>query len=179
MSPRRWLCLVGIGLIAANAVVPSQAQSSAPSTMEALLAEVRGLRADVSQAAGASIRTQLLVARLQLQEQRITVVAKQLNDVQTQRVANDGGIAQMDTRMKRLDELTRSSTLTQEMRAQVEAERAAIKPPFDQMRRSGQELSTQESALTAQLASEQSRWIDFSDRLDQIERELAATRARQ
>ena len=147
--------------------------------MEALLAEVRGLRADVSQAAGASIRTQLLVARLSLQEQRITVVAKQLNDVQTQRVANDGGIAQMDTRIKRLDELTRSATLTQEMRAQFETERAAIKPPFDQMRRRNQELSAQESALAAQLASEQSRWTDFSDRLDQIEREIAATRARQ
>jgi flagellar capping protein FliD len=178
MSSRRWLGLIGIGLIAVNAVAPSQAQSAAPATMEALLAEVRGLRADVSQAAGASIRTQLLVARLSLQEQRITVVAKQLNDVQTQRVANDGGVAQMDTRVKRLDELTRSATLTQEMRVQFEAERAAIKAPFDQMRRRSQELSAQESALTAQLASEQSRWIDFSDRLDQIEREIAATRAR-
>ena len=172
MSARRWLVIVGIGWLAVGSFTSGQAQTPAPSTMEALLAEVRGLRVDVNQAAGASVRTQLLVARLSLQEQRITVVAKQLTDVQTQRAANEAGISQMETRVKRLDEMTRSASLTSEMRAQFEAERAAIKPPFDQMRRRSQELTAQESALSAQLASEQSRWVDFSDRLDQIEHEL-------
>ena len=49
-----------------------------------LLAEVRGLRADLNQAAGASMRAQLLVARLSLQEQRITTLGKELTELQAQ-----------------------------------------------------------------------------------------------
>lgn len=179
MSPRRWLGLVGIGLIAANAVAPSQAQSTAPSTMETLLAEVRGLRAEVNQVAGTSIRTQLLVARLSLQEQRIAAVAKQLTDVQTQRTAVENGNAQMQARIKRLDEMDRSSSIGPEERKQLAAEAEAMKAPLNEMRRRTLQLTEQESFLSGQLSSEQSRWTDFNDRLDQIEREIAASRAKQ
>jgi chromosome segregation ATPase len=178
MSPRRWLGLVGVGLIAANAVVPSQAQSSTPSTMEALLAEVRGLRAEVNQVAGTSIRTQLLVARLQLQEQRIAAIAKQLTDVQTQRTAIENGNAQMQARVKRLDEMDRSSSIGPEERKRLAAEAEAMKVPLSDMRRRMLQLTEQESFLSGQLSSEQSRWTDFNDRLDQIEREIAASKAK-
>ena len=70
----------------------------------------------MSQAAGASIRTQLLVARLSLQEQRIAAIAKQLTDVQTQRTAVENGNAQMQARVKRLDEMDRSSSIGPEER---------------------------------------------------------------
>ena len=179
MSGRRWLGLLGVGLIAVNAVVPSQAQSTAPSTMEALLAEVRGLRAEVNQVAGTSIRTQLLVARLSLQEQRIAAIAKQLTDVQTQRTAVENGNAQMQARIKRLDEMDRSSSIGPEERKQLAAEAEAIKSPLNDMRRRLLQLTGQESFLSGQLSSEQSRWTDFNDRLDQIEREIAASRAKQ
>ena len=178
MSARRWLALIGIGLIAVNAVVPSQAQSTAPSTMEALLAEVRGLRAEVNQVAGTSIRTQLLVARLQLQEQRIAAIAKQLTDAQTQRTAVENGNAQMQARVKQLDEMDRSSSISPEDRKQFAAEAEAMKMPLNEMRRRMVQLTEQESFLSGQLSSEQSRWTDFNDRLDQIEREIAASKAR-
>jgi septal ring factor EnvC (AmiA/AmiB activator) len=176
MSARRWLGLMGIGVIAIGAIAPGQAQPSGMPTMDALLAEVRGLRAELNQAAGTSIRTQLLVARLQLQEQRITGLAKQLTDVQTQRSASDSGINQMQARLKQLEEHERNPALTPEQRKQVEGELAAMRLPVNEMRRRQQQLTEQESALSGQLASEQSRWIDFNDRLDQIEREIAAAR---
>ena len=179
MSARLWLCTAAVGLVGIAAVVPGQAQTAAPSTMEALLAEVRGLRADVSQAAGASIRTQLLVARLSLQEQRIAAIAKQLTDVQTQRTAVENGNAQMQARIKRLDEMDRSSSIGPEERKQLAAEAEAIKMPLNEMRRRMLQLTEQESFLSGQLSSEQSRWTDFNDRLDQIEREIAASRAKQ
>jgi len=50
------------------------------STADALLAEVRALRAEVTQVTSAGIRTQVLVARLQLQEQRVLNAARQLAD---------------------------------------------------------------------------------------------------
>ena len=42
------------------------------------------------------------------------------------------------------------------------------------MRQRLQRLVSQESAFASQLATEQSRWVEFNDRLDQIEREIAA-----
>lgn len=178
MSARRWIGIVVIGLLAVGAIVSGETQTAAPSTMEALLAEVRGLRAEVHQAAGTSIRTQLLVARLQLQEQRISSLAKQLTDVQTQRSAMEGGNAQMAARVKRLDEMERSSSITPEDRKQLAAEAEAMKLPLNEMRRRMQQLTEQESFLSGQLSTEQSRWIEFNERLDQIEREIAAARAR-
>ena len=42
--------------------------------MEELLAEVRSLRSEIRRASDTSIRAQLLVARLQVQEQRINTL---------------------------------------------------------------------------------------------------------
>jgi hypothetical protein len=74
----RTVGVVGVLLLGVVGVLSAQAgQGAAPSGMAELLAEVRGLRADVNPAAGASMRMQVLVARLSLQ-QRINVVGRQL-----------------------------------------------------------------------------------------------------
>ena len=174
MTPGRWIAVIGVGIVALGAAVPGQTQTAAPSAMDALLAEVRGLRAEVHQAAGASIRTQLLVARLSLQEQRINGVAKQLTDVQTQRVAMEGPTAQFDQRFQKLDELLRSPSTPPDQRHQLEQEFESMKLVRGDMRQRLQRLVNQEAALSSQLGTEQSRWTDFNDRLDQIEREIAA-----
>ena len=131
---------------------PSQTISS----NDPLLAEVRALRAELNQAAGASIRTQLLVARLTLQEQRINTISKQLADVQTMRTGNDVGVAQMASRQGQIEERLRGQ-LPSDIRQQLEGEVAGMKGPLGQMRQRSQELLAQESALSGQLASEQSR----------------------
>ena len=159
-------------MLAVGSVASGQAPADTPGTLAALLAEVRGLRAEVSQAAGTSIRTQLLVARLQLQEQRINGIAKQLTDVQTQRVANDGGLIQMSTHLKQMEEATRSPSTPADLRQQTDRELEAMKGPAAMMRQRSAELSAQESQLSGQLAAEQGRWMDFNERLDQIEREI-------
>jgi predicted nucleic acid-binding Zn-ribbon protein len=145
--------------------------------MESLLTEVRGPRAEVNQAAGASIRTQLLVARLSLQEQRINSVAKQLTDVETQRAAIEGPTAQFEERFKRLEEAVRSPSTQPEQHRQFEQELESMKPARADIRQRLQRLVSQESTFSAQLSSEPSRWVEFNDRLDQIEREIAATRS--
>jgi len=176
MTCGRWIGLVGIGVgvLALGAAVPGQTQTAAPSTMEALLAEVRGLRGEVHQAAGASIRTQLLVARLSLQEQRINGVAKQLTDAQAQRAAIEAPTAQFEQRYQKLEELLRSPSTTPEQRRALEQEFESMKLVRADMRQRLQRLVNQETALSSQLATEQSRWTDFNDRLDQIEREIAS-----
>lgn len=173
MTRGRWIGIIGVGMVALGAAVPGQTQTAAPSTMDALLSEVRGLRAEVHQAAGASIRTQLLVARLLLQEQRINGVAKQLTDVQTQRAAIEGPTTQFDQRSTRIEEMLRSPSTPSDQRHQLEQEFESMKLVRSDMRQRLQRLVNQESAFASQLATEQSRWVEFNDRLDQIEREVA------
>jgi uncharacterized phage infection (PIP) family protein YhgE len=166
------IAIVGAGIIAVVAGVAGQSTS----TSDPLLAEVRALRAELNQAAGTSIRTQLLVARLQLQEQRVTVIAKQLADVQMQRTANDAGVAQMSARQKQLDEGSRNPSNPSDVRQQFERELEGLKGAVAMMRQRSADLSAQESQLSGQLASEQSRWSDFNSRLDEIEREIREKR---
>jgi predicted nucleic acid-binding Zn-ribbon protein len=161
------LAIIGVGIIALAAGTAGQGVTSS----DPLLAEVRALRADLNQAAGTSIRTQLLVARLTLQEQRINVISKQLADVQMQRSVNDGGLAQMSSQQKQIEDRLRGQ-MASEMRQAFESEVVAMKGPMNQMRQRSQDLLAQESALSGQLAGEQSRWIDFNSRLDEIEREI-------
>jgi hypothetical protein len=65
-----------VSVVAAQSSLTTPTRADASSSDE-LLTEIRGLRADLQQAAKISIRAQLLVARLQLQEQRINVVGGQ------------------------------------------------------------------------------------------------------
>jgi predicted nucleic acid-binding Zn-ribbon protein len=173
MSAKRWCVIIGLGLFAVGSVTSGQAQTPAPSAMDAVLAEVRGLRAEVHQAAGASIRTQLLVARLSLQEQRINGVAKQLADVQTQRSAIESPTALFDQRFRTLEEALRSPSTRPEDHRQFEQELESMKLVRGEMRQRLQRLVNQESALSTQLSTEQRRWVEFNDRLDQIERDIA------
>src|SRR5205085_1827588 len=121
--------------------------------IDALIAEVRGLRTDLNQSAATTIRSQLLVARLSLQEQRINGIAKQLNDVQTQRIALDNGAMQMEAHVKQMEDRERNPATAPEERRGIASERAGMKPAFDQMTRRRAELVNEETALAAQLSS--------------------------
>src|SRR5207249_8955825 len=92
----------GLVLVVASAVLVGQAQRS-PATLDDLLVEVRGLRADGSQAASASIRAQLLMGRLQLQEQRIMTVSGQLAIARQQLTAVEDGLSQVNANLKQLE----------------------------------------------------------------------------
>src|SRR6478672_2154758 len=64
------------------AVLSAQSGSNAaPSTYSELLAEVRGLRADLVKAAHVTGRIQLLSARLSIEEQRLNGLSQQLIEV--------------------------------------------------------------------------------------------------
>ena len=76
-------------IVAALSAQSASAPPAQPSTSDALLAEIKALRADLNQRLDASIRAQLLVARLQVQEQRISTLSRELTDVQQQLHSNE------------------------------------------------------------------------------------------
>ena len=144
----------------------------APSSNDPLLAEVRALRAELSQAAGTSIRTQLLVARLQLQEQRVTNAARQVEETRTRLALMPGSLLQIQQELQQLDDQSRDQNTPVERRRDIDRAVAETKARLADLQRQAAELTDRESSLSATLASEQGRWIDLNGRLDEIERDL-------
>lgn len=158
------LTIAGLGLFQS----PARAdQAPSPARGDELLAEVRAIRADLSEVAGASIRTQLLVARLQLQEQRINVAARELSDVRNRL---NSGAPDFNAPLENFQEALK--TARPEERRDIEAQIKVMQAAADEQRRVDQELRAQATLLENTIAAEQSRWLEFNDRLDAIEREL-------
>ena len=77
------LCVAGIMAVFFTAMASAQFRQG-PATLDEVVAELRGIRADLAETSSASVRAQLLLARLQLQEQRIYGLMRQIGDVQNQ-----------------------------------------------------------------------------------------------
>jgi hypothetical protein len=167
------ICIVGsiAGVLVAQA--PRTAQ---PASLDDLLAEVRGLRAEINLASSASIRTQLLTARLQLQEQRIYTAARQLTEVQGLLTTVRQEILEVQRRVEQYERDGADSAIPpdqlKELRLMIPREKAVV----EQKRLREQELRTQETELFNALNTEQARWTEFNDRLDEIERSLSGAR---
>lgn len=169
----RTLWIVSVVVIGIVGGVSGQARSTPPPAGPAtdeLLAELRGLRAEINQAAGTSLRAQLLVARLQLQEQRIDTLARQLTDVQERLAGTERALAPMAAQLKTLEEPP--SGVSPEQQRDMENVGRLLKGQFDQHRKAEQDLRAQEATLSGLLAEAQSRWADFNERLDELERML-------
>ena len=160
------------GLIGLASVGTGQSSRSTTPSADDLLAEVRGLRAEFNQAAGASVRTQLLVARLQLQEQRVNAVARQLADVQDRLAAVQQGQAATSERLAASED--GQQRLPPEDRSDDQIR--ALKLQLEQVQKREQDLRAQEASLSARLAAEQATWTQFNTRLDALERSLPAAR---
>jgi hypothetical protein len=155
-----------------SAVAPGQTQRG-PATLDDLLAELRGLRADLSQSAAASMRMQSLVARLSLQEQRINTMGRQLSDVNNQLEAITRERAAQEDHFKRFESDVATGSIPQDMpREQAEAEIARQKRGLSEMRAREQQLRAQAANVAALYAEEQGRWTEFNGRLDDLERAL-------
>jgi hypothetical protein len=171
----RAAALVGLVLVSAFAWVSSaqapRGGAAAATTDSDLLVEIRGLRADLNQALGTNIRAQLLVGRLQLQEQRINVISRQLAEVRRQLAAVETGQVMPTTEVKRLEDAL-GGPLAIETQRGLEANLSRIKAQLMQAQREEQRLRLQEMELAGQLGAELGRWSFFNDRLDEIERTL-------
>jgi chromosome segregation ATPase len=161
---------VVIGLAGFAAAQGAPADQNA--VLSALLAEVRAMRAEIAAATSSSIRAQLLIGRLQLQEQRMNNVSGQLAEVRRMLTGLQEGQGPMLVEFRRLEEAARGGSVSdpeQKAAAQMLEE---MRSQVEQMQHQEQQLRAQESDLAAQLATEQGRWVDFNSRLDDIERSL-------
>ena len=163
-------------LLASSALVGrNSVQAQTPDVLPALLAEVKGLRAAMEQMAAAGPRVQLSVGRLQLQEGRIAGMIRRLDSVRDNLATARKELDQFKGAMKMMegggeadkpgDDKEDLGWLLGGMKKQLGAAQANI-----------DRLVAEELQLTQDLATEQARWVDINQRLDELERALAPKR---
>ena len=167
---RRILIAAAVVAIGGMAIVAAQSASNAAG--DPLLQEVRALRADVNHAASTGIRAQLLIARLQSQEQRINVLSGQLTDLRRQLTTQRSGRADMASQLNQCEQTLAAPAVANDHLASLQNECRALARTIRQADQEQQQLEAQETEVVNQLATEQSRWVDFNSRLAEIERQL-------
>ena len=146
-------------------VVGSQTnQGAAPSTNEMILAELRGLRADLAQTSGAAVRAQLLVARVQMQEQRIHSLGTQLEGVRARLTANRNQQLPHESQIERLQHSLDFPDSPQERAPEIQRDLKAMVAEHQRnlanFRAAQQQITAEEAELSNQLLDEQNRWTD-------------------
>jgi chromosome segregation ATPase len=169
---------VAVVLLAGWTVVRAQGPAGAGSTdiMPALVQEIRALRVALEQMSSAGPRVQLALGRLQFQEQRITSSIKRADDARLR-------LAQLQREQLELQQQVRgfeSELRERGTRADGEgpnAEQLAGLLALQKQRLANhatevQRVAAEEAMFTAEVATEQARWTEINQRLEDLERAL-------
>jgi chromosome segregation ATPase len=176
MRQRIWqvlgvVAVLGLG-VAWRGAPAAQAQGQNPDVLGALLVEVRGLRAAMEQMASAGPRIQLATARLQLQEQRINTLMRRIESTRDAMASTQADLATKQERLARFEESLKRPD------APGHDELALMVKMLKQEVASGtlevQRLQAEEAALMQDLATEQARWTEINQRLEDLD--LALTK---
>ena len=139
--------------------------------LPALLTEVRGLRDALEQMASAGPRIQLFVSRLQLQEARMNNMIKRLETVRESLASEQRELANGQEMVKRFE--SELATATGPAREELTQVLPGRRREVVDHRTTVARLTAEESQLAADLATEQGRWTDINQRLDELERALS------
>lgn len=169
-------------LLAGWTVLRAQAPGTpgAPDIMPALLEEVRGLRAALEQMSSAGARVQLALGRLQLQEARMNTSIKRLDDVRTRLTEALKQQAELQRRFTGLEDALKGSSRGATPsgnndgppREELEHMHKVLRWELATATTEVQRLTAEESTYATDVANEQARWIEFNQRLEDLERTL-------
>ena len=152
-----------------SALLAGQAPAPAPrpASMDDVVAEVRALRVEMKQSAEASLRAQLLVARLQVEEQRIAGLARQLSETEQQiRGLESARNPWLEQMLKDFDKNPPEPGQPDMM--------AGVRAQFEKIQNGDPVLNERQASLSRQLADEQARWMAFNAQLEALEKALTA-----
>jgi chromosome segregation ATPase len=160
-------------MLLSAALLSGQAASSTPrpASMDDVVAEVRALRAEMKQTAEASLRAQLLVARLQVEEQRIAGLAHQLAETEQQMRALEGA------RNPMLEQMMKEFDKNPPEPGEVDM-LAGLRGQLEKIQNGDPVLKERQASLSRQLADEQARWIAFNAQLEALEKSVTAAKSR-
>jgi hypothetical protein len=162
---------VGLALCGGAVVVASQQQrqsDSSEAAVSALVTEIRALRADLAESAQRHLRSQLLLGRLQMQEQRLTYLDRQRSEVTANLMQQTTITAGIASQVRTAGSCDGSSDPKARSECELMAEN--FKRQLSAQQKTEQQLRARESELLNTVETEQALWRDFNARLDELER---------
>jgi chromosome segregation ATPase len=160
---------LGIAALALAGVASGQGRRP-DATLDELVVEVQALRAEMNQAAAASIRAQLLVGRLQMEDQRISGVVRELEALKADLGVNTQVRSDAAARIRTLE--TALTSAGPDVRDDVDRLLAETKAAAYQAERRQQALTRRENSLTKELQEDQARWREINERLENFEQSI-------
>jgi chromosome segregation ATPase len=175
----RVLQVLGIGsILAVTASMSMGASPQAPAAndpLPALLAEVHALRVAMEQQATVGPRMQLTLARLTIEEQRVSHLSSDLTNVRQQLAGQEAAAQRTSAEAADLERQMQMET-DPAKRREMEAGLRNTQLQMRQFATEQQQLQIRENEAAQALAAEQARWADLNSRLDELERLLAPVR---
>jgi chromosome segregation ATPase len=147
----------------------ASAPAARPASMDDVVTEVRALRAELKQTADASLRAQLLVARLQVEEQRIAGLARQLSETEQQMRSLEGA------RNPMLEQMIKEFDKNPPEPGEVDM-MAGLRAQLEKIQNGDPVLKERQASLSRQLADEQARWVAFNAQLEALEKSVNGPR---
>jgi predicted nucleic acid-binding Zn-ribbon protein len=179
INPRTW-CLAVLVLMASAGATgrlvaftprPQPQAVRADEVLPALLAEVKGLRAAMEQMASAGPHIQLLVARLQLEEGRINTMVHRLDGVRDSLTSAQRELDDLVDKQQRGEAALNGAGSVPDRDALTQMVARSKRQAADS-RAQVARFTAEEAQLTQDVASEQARWTEVNQRLDELERAL-------
>ena len=173
----RVLHVVIIGsILAVTASMSIGASGQAPADpLAALLAEVHALRVTMEQQASVGPRMQLTLARLTIEEQRVSHLSSDLTSVRAQLAGHDAAVQRTAAELADLERQVQMET-DPARRRDLDSAYRNTQLQMRQFATEQQQLQIRENEAAQALAAEQARWADLNSRLDELERLLAPVR---
>jgi chromosome segregation ATPase len=164
MKKYLWIAplLLGTAVAALGQTAPAPAR---PATLDDVVSEIRAMRADMQRMQEASVRAQLLVARLQVEEQRIAGITRELAQTEEQiRGLEAARNPFTDMMLKQLSE--------DPAKPEDAPFAAAFKAQLEKLQNGDPALKERQASLSQLLSEEQARWTAFNAQLEALERNL-------
>jgi hypothetical protein len=153
-------------------VAQAQPARLSDDVLSQLVAEVRQLRLAVERSSSVGPRIQLLTSRLAIQEQRVARLGSELDGLRQQLPRIAEVQRQAGDALGELEAAVSDQTDPQRRR-QMQQEIASLKRHLESQIQEEHQLRVREGELLGLHSQEQARWLEISQRLDDLERALA------
>ena len=166
--------ILALGLLTNRTLLRAQSARAdgSDAAVAALVSEVRALRADLAAASRNQLRAQMLLGRVQMQEQRLAYLDKQRSDSAEYAAVQAQMTSALRSRVQDLEAGGCNKMPSSEARRECDAQRGALARQLAEQEARDEQLRAHERDLETALSSEQARWSEFNSRLDELERAL-------
>ena len=163
------VCAV-IALVAGSRPFEASPAAQNPDTLNALLVEVKGLRAAMEQLASSGPRVQLAFGRLQIHEQRLAGLLRRAGEVRERIRPAIQEEEELRARLARSEAAYKTLPLSGENRKEFEDELRALRRLAARSAYDLQTLQAEEASISGEITAEQARWVQINQQLEELER---------